>query len=423
MLLLIGACLLGLNAQAATGDIATLDRSVWPEVLDTPQLFDVASRAQILSFAHQLLESENLSDVQLADRLGLRQANMPTVNLIRTRLWSRLFDNWKAAEQSCAADASFCVLVDDVPMLRQRAGEYKVADDSFYVRWAAPADAFSQRYLNELLRMAALFPQTSSEVERYNSDELSGEEMPDRTFLLTFESGPTTADGATDWLADFMRQQNINATFYVLGKSLQSRAEATSPRALQTLYRQQCVGLQGWEYRSHAHWVDWQGSIERSAALVQQLLPDNFVPLFRPPYGHRRADSGPFFRDQHMRVSLWNIDAQDASGRISAEQTANRVLTLMLLWRRGNIVFHDSADKAQQAVPWLMANTAQSGVTWEDCHIYPQQLSDDADDDEAAAPDDADTADETPEAPTQQSAPTDAQQPDRPMQAPEKQEE
>ncbi len=48
-----------------------------------------------------------------------------------------------------------CVLVDDVPMLRQRAGEYKVADDSFYARWAAPADAFSQRYLNELLRMAA----------------------------------------------------------------------------------------------------------------------------------------------------------------------------------------------------------------------------------------------------------------------------
>jgi len=36
MLLLIGACLLGLNAQAATGDIATIDRSVWPEALETP---------------------------------------------------------------------------------------------------------------------------------------------------------------------------------------------------------------------------------------------------------------------------------------------------------------------------------------------------------------------------------------------------
>lgn len=405
MPLLIGACLLAFNAQAATGEIATMDRSVWPEVLETPQLFDVASRAQIMSFAHQLLESENLSDVQLAERLGLRQINVQTVNVIRTRLWTRLFENWKAAEKSCDADASFCVLVDDVPMLRQRAGEYKVADDSFYARWAAPADAFSQRYLNELLRMAALFPQTSSEVERYNSDELSGEEMPDRTFLLNFESGPTVADGATDWLADFMRQQKINATFFVLGKNLQGRLDASSPQALQTLYRQQCVGLQGWEYRSHAHWNDWQDSVERSAALVQQTLPDNFVPLFRPPYGHRRADSAQFFRDQQLQVSLWNIDSQDATGRITAEQAAHRVLTLMLLWRRGNIVFHDSTDKAQQAIPWLMANTAQSGVIWEDCHIYPQQLSDEAD---QMQPDDEDSDEPSDEQSEEQ--PQDSQQ-------------
>lgn len=422
MLLLIGACLLGLNAQAATGDIAMLDRSVWPEVLDTPQLFDVASRAEILNFAHQLLESENLNDVQLADRLGLRQVNLPTVNLIRTRLWARLFENWKAAEKSCAADASFCVLVDDVPMLRQRAAEYKVASDSFYARWAAPADAFNQRYLNELLRMAALFPQTSSEIERYNSDELSGDEMPDRTFLLNFESGPTASDGATDWLADFMRQQKINATFFVLGKNLQGRVESSSPQALQTLYRQQCVGLQGWEYRSHAHWLDWQDSIERSAALVQQMLPDNFVPLFRPPYGHRRADSAQFFRDQELRLSLWNIDSQDASGRISAEQAAHRVLTLMLLWRRGNIVFHDSTDKPQQAVPWLMASTAQSGVQWEDCHIYPQQRSDDADQAELEDGDeDAETsADDQPDEPSPAVASQPAQQPADQQQAPEK---
>ncbi|RAU47118.1 polysaccharide deacetylase family protein [Pseudomonas sp. RIT412] len=389
---------MGLNAHAATGDIAIIDRSVWPEALDTPQLFDVASRAQILSFAHQLIESEGLGDTQLADRLGLRQINIQTINVVRTRLWTRLFENWKAAEKSCEADASFCVLVDDVPMLRQRASEYKVADDSFYAPWAAPADAFNQRYLNELLRMAALFPQTSSEIERYNSDELSGEEMPDRTFLLNFESGPSAVDGATDWLADFMRQQNINATFFVLGKPLQSRVQNSTPQALQRVYRQQCVGLQGWEYRSHAHWNGWQDSIERSAALVQQVLPDNFVPLFRPPYGHRRADSATFFREQELRVSLWNIDSQDATGRISAEQAANRVLTLMLLWRRGNVVFHDSADKAQQAVPWLMANTAQSGIQWEDCHIYPQQLSDEADPDEPEDDDPDEPADEQEEA-------------------------
>ena len=51
--------------------------------------------------------------------------------MIRTRLWTRLFENCKAAEKSCDADASFCVLVDDVPTLRQRAGKFEVSDDSF----------------------------------------------------------------------------------------------------------------------------------------------------------------------------------------------------------------------------------------------------------------------------------------------------
>jgi hypothetical protein len=75
----------------------------------------------------------------------------------------------------------------------------------------------------------------------------------------------------------------------------------------------------------------------------------------------------------------------------------------MLLWRRGNIVFHDTTDKAQQAVPWLMANTAQSGISWEDCHIYPQQLSDETDQDAPEDEDSGEPADEQPADQTQQS--------------------
>ena len=39
----------------------------------------------------------------------------------------------------------------------------------------------------------------------------------------------------------------------------------------------------------------------------------------------------------------------------------------MLLWRRGTVVFHDSANRAQSALPLLMANTAQSELIWDDC--------------------------------------------------------
>ncbi|QVE18127.1 MULTISPECIES: polysaccharide deacetylase family protein, partial [Pseudomonas] len=372
IVLAVCACLFWFEAQAAVPEVATIDRSVWPERLETPALFDVASRAEILAFAHALSVSENLGEEGLKQRLGLRYINVPSLNVVRHRLWLRLLENYQAAQKSCEEDANFCVLVEDMEQLRQRAEEYQVSPDSFYTAWARPSAVFHERYLNELLYMAALFPQTSSEIERYNSDEMSGDEMPDRTFVLNFDSGPSPADGNTDWLADFMRQQKMTATFFVLGKSLQARLESSSAASLQALYRQQCVGIQGWEYRSHSNWVDWQDSVQRSAALVQQVLPDNFVPLFRPPYGHRRADSGEYFRSQHLRVSLWNIDSQDAMGRLSAQQVGDRVLTLMLLWRKGTVVFHDMGNKAQSALPLLLANTAQSELIWDDCRNFSE---------------------------------------------------
>ena len=344
-----------------------MDRSVWPERLESPALFDVASRAEILGFAHALLASEALDEQALKRRLGLRYVNLSSLNVVRHRLWQRLLENYRHAQKSCGEDANFCVLVEDMDQLRQRAEEYVVAPESFYTAWARPSAEFHERYLNELLYLAALFPQTSSEIERYNSDEMSGDELPDRTFMLNFDGGPSSANGGTDWLADFMRQQKMTATFFVLGKNLQERLQNTSPAGLQALYRQQCVGLQGWEYRSHSQWLKWQDSVQRSLNLVEQVLPDNFVPLFRPPYGHRRADSGDYFRSQHLRVSLWNIDARDDNARLTAEQISDRALTLMLLWRRGTVVFHDVASKAQSALPLLLANTQQSELIWNDC--------------------------------------------------------
>ena len=42
IVLAVCACLLWGQAQAAAPVIATMDRSVWPERLETPALFDVA---------------------------------------------------------------------------------------------------------------------------------------------------------------------------------------------------------------------------------------------------------------------------------------------------------------------------------------------------------------------------------------------
>jgi peptidoglycan/xylan/chitin deacetylase (PgdA/CDA1 family) len=369
LMLAIAFSLGPLCAHAAPAQVAMLDRGEWPEALSTPALFDVASRAQILSFARELLVSEALDEAALADRLGLRQINLSAINTLRERLWQRL---WVGFEQrSCEEDASFCYAIDNLDDLKAQAGQFAVAADSFYARWAEPGRAFSRTYLDEQLRMAALLPDIASEVVTFSDVEHNGDSLEDRVFLLTFDGGPSPAEGNTDWMTSYLRRQKMNATFFVLGNSVQLRRQNATPDELEDLYRDQCVGVQGWQYRSHSQWVDWQKSVLDSVALVQSQLPDSYVPQFRPPYGQRRSDSGDFFESQQLDVMLWNIDAQDGSSQLSAEDSGDRVLTLMLLWRRGIIVFHDAQLKARTAVPALLAATAQSGIAWEDCHDFP----------------------------------------------------
>lgn len=361
------AWLFSLGAMAAPNDPATLDRSTWPDALSSPALFDVASRAEILTFARALLASEVLDEAALKQRLGLKTVNMASIDHLRQRWWARLVQNYDLAQRSCEQDASFCYYVVDIDTLREQAGKFEVGPDSFYIKWAEPSKAFHERYLDEQLRQAALFPQVSSEIERFGDYERNGAELNDRLFVLTFDGGPSAPLGNTDWMTDYLRKQKMSATFFVLGNDLQNRVDKSSVGAVRELYEQQCVGVLGWQYRSHSHWQDWESSILRSVALARSVVPENYVPLFRPPYGQRRADAEGFFQSQDLQVALWDIDSQDASGKLNAQQAGQRVLSLMLLWRRGVIVFHDTQDKARTALPWLLKSTAQSGIGWQKC--------------------------------------------------------
>nr|WP_241026189.1 polysaccharide deacetylase family protein [Burkholderia sp. Tr-20390] len=239
-----------------------------------------------------------------------------------------------------------------------------------YAAWFAASQRFHRTYLDELLRLASLFPRTSSEVATYSTSELSGDELADRHFLLTFDDGPTRIGGNTDKLLDTLRKLHLSATFFVLGEQLQSRLQQDAPGELSRTYQGMCVGSHGWQHKSHSAWQQWQDSVVRGIGLVRSSMPSSYVPLFRPPFGQRRADSGAFFDARGLRVALWNIDSQDWSNKVNADQVKQRVLTLMLLWRHGVILFHDIHAKAQTVVPWLVEQTNGTDLQWIDCHTY-----------------------------------------------------
>ncbi|GEM_PF-5354067 len=107
----------------------------------------------------------------------------------------------------------------------------------------------------------------------------------------------------------------------------------------------------------------------KTTALVHDNLQAMYAPLFRPPYSQRKADSASVFGEKNLKVALWNIDSQDWNNSVSADEASQRVLTLMLLWRHGVILFHDIHSKAQSAVPYRLSQFKDSGMEWMPCRV------------------------------------------------------
>lgn len=275
------------NTASAAGAavFATIDRSSWPGSLASEVGFDEASRAEILMFSNALLGSETQDEAALKQRLGLKHIDLASIERVRQQFWQRLLGNYQRASQHCNAQAmcKHAVSLEDLRKLAAASGSDPLEGKP--TPWALASRRFHEHYLTEQLRLAALFPRVSSEVERFDRAELTGEELADRTFLLTFDDGPTGAGKHTDAVATLLRANDLHGVFFVLGEAFQTRLQKSSPEKMQTLYQGQCVGLHGWEHKSHAAWSEWQPSITRSAALVSGALGAAYQPLFRPPYG------------------------------------------------------------------------------------------------------------------------------------------
>jgi len=346
--------ILGASPALAVGptEMARADRSLWPEPIGSEAGFDLASRAEILSFA-LALEGSAPPDVERAWRDAMAET---------------LAENFRRASAACRPAEWLCdprltadalarkaALVDDVP--------------SGLTAWRENARAFHRVYAAELLRLAVLFPHPTSEVKTLSDREKTGLELPDRRFLLTFDDGPSRPGGSTDSLLELLRRSGHSGVFYMLGERVEARLGRESAGALRARFEGQCVASHGWTHRSHQGLRTWQASVTDTDRLLRETFGPRHRSLFRPPYGQRKPDSGPFFAEQGLQVALWNIDSQDWSASLDADEVEGRVLSLMLLWRRGVILFHDVHDKARLALPKLWEATRGSGIVWLDACV------------------------------------------------------
>ena len=355
------------NCASGPAVVAKAEQKLWPEAINTQAGFDKASRASILTYVLVLKELQGLSDAQMLDRFKIKSINRASVeNWIASEL-SLSLNNFQRAANSCAPSDWTCVQSGNLQALLGNAATAKAP--AKLRAWRENLQGFSRSYLAEQLRLAALFPKISSEIARFNDAEWNGDAFADREFYLSFDDGPTRVNDTTDSTLKMLAAHKKSAVFFLLGANLDARLKATNAASLATTYAGQCVAAHGWSHVSHASGDQWQNSVIRTHVLLNTIFApfsNQILPLFRPPYGQRKADSGGFFKAQSLQVALWNLDSQDWNAQISADDVVNRMLTLMLIKRHGVLLFHDIHPKANSALP-SMFDALGSSVKWGEC--------------------------------------------------------
>ncbi len=331
-------------------------RQAWPHPVGSATEFDLASRAETLAFVEALSAPP--------EDLGVKHPDLAATARWRVVKQGVLLENFRRAMGTCSAGLPLCPA--RAPEAWSELSTYAHAAlealPPAYAAWRTEARAFHLGYARELLRLAMLSGRTSSEIVPLAPGEVLGDTLPDRTFLLTFDDGPTGAAGETDRVVALMRQHAQHAVFFTVGAAMHAR------RSIAGLYDGQCLGSHGMEHESHVTSAATASALPTWNRELETLQPPGaHLRWFRPPYGQRTTAQVAQLAAEDIGVMLWNIDSQDWQAPRDASLVSGRVLTLMLLWRHGVVLFHDVHPAAREALPRVFEAVEGGAVTWADC--------------------------------------------------------
>jgi peptidoglycan-N-acetylglucosamine deacetylase len=128
-----------------------------------------------------------------------------------------------------------------------------------------------------------------------------------RTIHLTFDDGPHPIN--TPKLLDELRRAGILATFFVVGKNLET------PQGQELMRRAAAEGHQiGNHTYSHPHLTELsEAQIREEISRTEMLIGDasKGVKLFRPPYGEHNSLVDQVAHELGYSLVLWNVDTMD----------------------------------------------------------------------------------------------------------------
>lgn len=357
--------------------VALINRNVWNEKIESEKDFNAISYVENIIFGavfNDLIKKWDSGELNL----GIKHPNQRSIEVWRKRTVSLIVKNIiQSTNESTNREANRIELTEMNFNDHIKSAFLKLKLK--YPAWVAEDLQFYSIYAMEQFRLAALSPAPTSEIIPIADNEILGNELPDKTYIITFDDGPTEPGGETDRIANMLRQEQVSALFFVTYSSFLRRLAVSHSKNTTSIYSSMYVGSHGREHVPHPKLTTWKESIDITDGIIESVFPleKGKIP-FRPPYGQRDFAIDNYLKTRGNFVVLWNIDSQDWNTAVPASRVGDRVSTLMLLWRRGIILFHDVHPKARLAIPSIMNKFKKSKIKWGDFHTIETLVNENA---------------------------------------------
>lgn len=193
-----------------------------------------------------------------------------------------------------------------------------------------------------------LFPKYTEEAKNkmkniYNSET--------KIAYLTFDDGPSQT--VTPLILDVLKQQNVKATFFVIGSNVKNNPEIVKRAYLEGHY----IANHGYSHSYKKIYISANSVLEeykKTEKAIQKAIENNKYSshLFRFPGGHSggsyqsiKKQAGELLNKNNISYIDWNALTGDAGGASNKEQIVSNIKKSTK--NKGNIVvlMHDSSSK------------------------------------------------------------------------------
>ncbi len=198
----------------------------------------------------------------------------------------------------------------------------------------------------------------------------------EKRVFLTFDDGPTTS--VTPYILDLLKQENIKATFFVLG----NRAKANPDLIKREFEEGHYIANHGYTHKYSSIYTNTQTVLDEynyTEERIQEALenPNYHSRVFRFPggsvggyYKAIKKEAKQYLRQNNIASLDWNSLTKDAEGAHTKEALLENAIATIGNKNSVVILMHDAADKilTYETLPDLIQYLRDNGYSFKNLY-------------------------------------------------------